>query len=178
MAEELWALGADLRVGDLAFGLGIPILLKSQRVYEMLGALLLPLLTQLPIRWLYPTGKEQERIVPKFGGFYEWAEVIAGDFLLIRKHLPAPRPSSPVPLSGKVVLTNTTTPEDVELLRSLGVSLLVTTTPELNGRTFGTNVMEGVIVAHLQRRPEELSREDYLRALKDLNWKPTVRKLG
>jgi hypothetical protein len=38
--------------------------------------------------------------------------------------------------------------------------------------------MEGVIVAHLQRRPEELSREDYLRALKDLNWKPTVRKLG
>jgi hypothetical protein len=108
----------------------------------------------------------------------QWAEVIAGDFLLIRKHLPAPRPSSPVPLSGKVVLTNTTTPEDVELLRSLGVSLLVTTTPELNGRTFGTNVMEGVIVAHLQRRPEELSREDYLRALKDLNWKPTVRKLG
>jgi hypothetical protein len=49
MAEELWALGADLRVGDLAFGLGIPVLLKSQRVYETLGTLLLPLLTQLPI---------------------------------------------------------------------------------------------------------------------------------
>jgi hypothetical protein len=177
MAEELWALGADLRVGDLAFGLGIPILIKSQRVYEILGALLLPLLTKLPISWLYPTGKEQESIVPKFEPFYRWAEVIAGDFLLIRKHLPVPRPPSPVPLLGKVVLTNTTTPEDVELLRSLGVSLLITTTPELNGRTFGTNVMEGVIVAHLQRRPEELSREDYLRALKELNWKPTVRKL-
>jgi len=177
MAEELWALGADLRVGDLAFGLGIPILIKSQRVYEILGALLLPLLTKLPISWLYPTGKEQESIVPKFEPFYRWAEVIAGDFLLIRKHLPVPRPPSPVPLLGKVVLTNTTTPEDVELLRSLGVSLLITTTPELNGRTFGTNVMEGVIVAHLQRRPEELSREDYLRALKELNWKPAVRKL-
>lgn len=177
MAEELWALGADLRVGDLAFGLGIPILIKSQRVYEILGALLLPLLTKLPISWLYPTGKEQESIVPKFEPFYRWAEVIAGDFLLIRKHLPVPRPPSPVPLLGKVVLTNTTTPEDVELLRSLDVSLLITTTPELNGRTFGTNVMEGVIVAHLQRRPEELSREDYLRALKELNWKPTVRKL-
>ncbi len=177
MAEELWALGADLRVGDLAFGLGIPVLIKSQRLYEFLGALLLPLLTKLPISWLYPTGKEQERIIPKFEPFYRWAEVIAGDFLLIRKHLPAPCPLSPVPLFGKVVLTNTTTPEDVELLSSLGVSLLITTTPELNGRTFGTNVMEGVIVAHLQRRPEELSREDYLRALKDLNWKPTVRKL-
>ena len=177
MAEELWALGADLRVGDLAFGLGIPVLIKSQRLYELLGAMFLPLLTKLPISWLYPTGKEQERIIPKFEPFYRWAEVIAGDFLLIRKHLPVPRPSSPVPLLGKVVLTNTTTPEDVELLRSLGVSLLITTTPELNGRTFGTNVMEGVIVAHLQRRPEELSREDYLRALKDLGWKPTVRKL-
>ncbi|MEJ7613187.1 MAG: quinate 5-dehydrogenase [Candidatus Fervidibacter sacchari] len=177
MAEELWALGADLRVGDLAFGLGIPVLIKSQRLYELLGAMFLPLLTKLPISWLYPTGKEQERIIPKFEPFYRWAEVIAGDFLLIRKHLPVPRPSSPVPLLGKVVLTNTTTPEDVELLRSLGVSLLITTTPELNGRTFGTNVMEGVIVAHLQRRPEELSREDYLRALEDLNWKPTVRKL-
>jgi len=177
MVEELWALGADLRVGDLAFGLGIPALIKSQRLYEFLGALLLPLLTKLPISWLYPTGKEQERIIPKFEPFYRWAEVIAGDFLLIRKHLPVPRPPSPVPLLGKVVLTNTTTPEDVELLSSLGVSLLITTTPELNGRTFGTNVMEGVIVAHLQRRPEELSREDYLRALKDLNWKPTVRKL-
>jgi len=177
MAEELWALGADLRVGDLAFGLGIPVLIKSQRLYEILGAIFLPLLTKLPISWLYPTGKEQESIVPKFEPFYRWAEVIAGDFLLIRKHLPVPRPSSPVPLLGKVVLTNTTTPEDVELLRSLGVSLLITTTPELNGRTFGTNVMEGVIVAHLQRRPEELSREDYLRALEDLNWKPTVRKL-
>jgi len=177
MAEELWALGADLRVGDLAFGLGIPVLIKSQRLYELLGAMFLPLLTKLPISWLYPTGKEQESIVPKFEPFYRWAEVIAGDFLLIRKHLPVPRPSSPVPLLGKVVLTNTTTPEDVELLRSLGVSLLITTTPELNGRTFGTNVMEGVIVAHLQRRPEELSQEDYLRALEDLNWKPTVRKL-
>jgi len=178
MAEEFWKLGADLRVGDLAFGLGIPFLIKSQRVYETLGAIFLPLIVQLPIRWIYPTGERQERIEPKFGNFYHWAEVIAGDFLLIRKHLPVASQSSPAPLSGKVVLTNTTTPEDVEILRRLGVSLLITTTPELDGRTFGTNVMEGVIVAHLQRRPEELTREDYMRALKDLGWQPNVRELG
>jgi len=178
MAEEFWALGADLRVGDLAFGLGIPLLLKSRRVYETLGAIFLPLIVQLPISWIYPTGKEQERIEPKFEHFYRWAEVIAGDFLLIRKHLPIPSPKSPAPLNGKIVLTNTTTVEDVELLRQLGVSLLITTTPELDGRTFGTNVIEGVIVAHLQRRPNELSKDDYMRALKDLGWRPTVRKLG
>lgn len=176
MAEELWSLGADLRVGDLAFGLEIPLLLKSQRLYELLGMLFLPLLTKLPIRWLYPIGKEQEQIVPKFEHFYLWAEIIAGDFLLIRKHLPLPRSSSHFPLRSKIILTNTTTSDDVALLRSMGISLLITTTPELDGRTFGTNVMEGVIVAHLQRGPQELSREDYLKALKELGWKPTVRK--
>jgi len=178
MAEEFWALGADLRVGDLAFGLGIPVLLKSQRAYETLGTSLLPLLTQLPIRWLYPTGKEQERIVPKFAEFYAWAEVIAGDFLLIRKHLPMPTSSCPKPLQGKIVLTNTTTPDDVALLWELGLATLITTTPELNGRTFGTNVLEGIIVAHFQRCPEELTRDDYLRALSEMGWKPTVRKLN
>ncbi len=178
MAEEFWRLGADLRVGDLAFGLGIPLLIKSRRVYETLGALLLPLIVQFPISWIYPTGKEQERIEPRFERFYLWAEVIAGDLLLIRKHLPIPRPSSPVPLLGKIILTNTTTKDDVELLRQLGVSLLITTTPELDGRTFGTNVMEGVIVAHLHRRPDELTRDDYTQALKELGWQPTVRKLA
>lgn len=178
MAEEFWKLGTDLRVGDLAFGLGIPLLIKSQRVYETLGTILLPLIVQFPISWIYPTGKEQERIEPKFERFYRWAEIIAGDFLLIRKHLPIPSPQSPVPLIGKIILTNTTTADDVELLRQLGVSLLITTTPELDGRTFGTNVMEGVIVAHLQRRPNELTRDDYMRALKELSWQPTVRKLN
>lgn len=178
MAEEFWKLGADLRIGDLAFGLGIPVLIKSQRIYEALGAIFLPLIVQLPISWIYPTGKKQERIEPKFERFYRWAEVIAGDFLLIRKHLPIPNPKSPVPLSGKIVLTNTTTKDDVELLRQLGISLLITTTPELDGRTFGTNVMEGVIVTHLQRRPDELTKDDYMRALRDLGWQPTVRKLS
>ncbi|MCX7643468.1 MAG: quinate 5-dehydrogenase [Armatimonadetes bacterium] len=178
MAEELWNLGADLCVGDLAFGLGIPLLIKSQRLYEFLGAILLPLIVQLPIGWIYPTGKKQEHIKPKFERFYRWAEVIAGDFLLIRKHLPIPNSQSPTPLKDKIVLTNTTTREDVELLGRLGISLLITTTPELDGRTFGTNVMEGVLVAHLRRRPDELSREDYMVALEKLGWQPNVRKLN
>jgi len=104
--------------------------------------------------------------------------VIAGDFLLIRKHLPMPTSSCPKPLQGKIVLTNTTTPDDVALLRELGLATLITTTPELNGRTFGTNVLEGIIVAHFQRCPEELTRDDYLRALSEMGWKPTVRQLN
>lgn len=178
MTDELWNLGADLRIGDLAFGLGVPIFLKSRYAYETLGALLLPILTKMPIRFLYPTGKEQERITPKFGDAYSWAEVIAGDFLLIRKHLPIPNVQCPMskPLQDKIVLTNTTTQDDRELLRQLGVSLLITTTPELDGRTFGTNVMEGIIIAHLGRHPEGLTHDDYLAAIKQLGWTPTVRQ--
>jgi len=41
-------------------------------------------------------------------------------------------------------LTNTTTSENVEELKKRGVSLLITTTPVIEGRSFGTNVLEGV----------------------------------
>jgi hypothetical protein len=86
---------------------------------------------------------------------YRWAEVIAGDFHLIRRYMPPQLP-------GKVVLTNTVTAADVEDLRRRGVALLVTTTPEMGGRSFGTNVIEAVLVAASGRRPEELRPEDYL----------------
>ncbi|MFA0775981.1 MAG: hypothetical protein THHGLFOP_001507 [Candidatus Fervidibacter sp.] len=38
--------------------------------------------------------------------------------------------------------------------------------------------MEGIIVAHFQRRPKELMRDDYLRALSEMGWQPTVRQLN
>jgi len=46
-------------------------------------------------------------------------------------------------------LTNTTTSENVEELKKRGVSLLITTTPVIEGRSFGTNVLEGVFTALL-----------------------------
>jgi hypothetical protein len=66
--------------------------------------------------------------------------VVAGDFLYIRKHIPDG-------MDGKTVLTNTTTEEDRRMLAAKGVKRVITTTPVLDGRSFGTNVMEGVIVA-------------------------------
>jgi hypothetical protein len=50
-------------------------------------------------------------------------------------------------MQGKVVVTNTTTPEDVEFFRKVGIKYLVTTTPVLEGRSFGTNMMEAALVA-------------------------------
>jgi hypothetical protein len=62
--------------------------------------------------------------------------------------------------------------------RLRGVSVLVTTTPELDGRSFGTNVMEGVLVALAGKRPEEMQPEDYLHLLRRLGWSPRVARLA
>jgi hypothetical protein len=53
----------------------------------------------------------------------------------------------PKRLDGKLILTNTVTQRDVEDLRDRGVARLVTTTPEFAGRSFGTNVVEALLVA-------------------------------
>jgi hypothetical protein len=53
----------------------------------------------------------------------------------------------PDDMQGKVIVTNTTTPEDVELFRKCGVKYLLTTTPVMDGRSFGTNMMEAALVA-------------------------------
>ena len=50
----------------------------------------------------------------------------------------------------ELVVTNTTTPQDVELFRKCGVKYLVTTTPVLEGRSFGTNMMEAALIAVLR----------------------------
>jgi hypothetical protein len=76
-----------------------------------------------------------------------------------------------------MVITNTTTDEDVAKLRALGLEKLVTTTPRLDGRSPGTNVMEGVLVALSGKRPEELTEQDYLDLLAQLQWEPQVEYL-
>ena len=84
----------------------------------------------------------------------------------------------PDDLKGKTILTNTITADDVSELKKRGVKLLITTTPELDGRSFGTNVMEGVLVALSGRKPSELTPGDYLKLLAQLNWQPRVEVLN
>jgi hypothetical protein len=106
-----------------------------------LATLLIPIVTRFfPFEWIYPTGEKQEIREPKYVKWYEWATVITGDCHYIKKHMPDN-------MQGKVIVTNTTTPEDVTLFKKCGVKYLVTTTPVLEGRSFGTNMMEAALVA-------------------------------
>lgn len=170
MAETLDELGANCIFGDLMFNVAVPVVIPSLQALQGIGGILLPLVVQLPFQWLYPTGERQDEIIPRFHHAWEWADIIVGDFLIIRRYMPDD-------LSGKVIVTNTTTEQDVAELRRRGVRLLVTSTPVLDGRAFATNVLEGIFVCLLGRPPAELGPEDYLGLADRLGWEPTVRDL-
>ena len=154
---------------DLMFGLGVPIAVHSLRTLRILAAILMPVLGHLPLSLVYPTGSKQHQIVPKFGRWYGWATVIAGDFNYIKRHLPDR-------LDGKIVVTNTTTEADCELLKGRGVKYLVTSTPRLQGRTFGTNVMEALLTA-LAGKGRRLTQAELREMMRQVEIAPAVVRL-
>ena len=137
--------GCEVTFGDLMFALDVPIPVRRLSTVHLLARVLLPALTWLPFSWVYPVGEEQEKEPStKYSRFYVEADIIAGDFLQIWSNLPDD-------LSGKVIITNTTTAQNVEALQQRNLHLLVTTTPRLEGRSFGTNVMEAVCRCLIER---------------------------
>ena len=170
LAEELVSAGADTVFGDLLFGLGLPVPIRSPQMLARLAAVVAPVITRLPISWFYPTGGKQQQSTPKFARYFQEADVIAGDFHFIRRYMPGHLP-------GKTIITNTVTREDEEYLRERGVTTLVTTTPEMGGRSFGTNILEGILVALAQKRPEDMTTEDYSRLLDEIDARPRIKSL-
>ncbi|NTU75059.1 MAG: hypothetical protein HGA86_02945 [Anaerolineaceae bacterium] len=45
-------------------------------------------------------------------------------------------------------MTNTTTSENIEMLRKRGVKVVITTSPRWQGRSFGIILMEAMLVAY------------------------------
>lgn len=170
MADEMHSRGARLRLGDLVFSLGIPIALSSLPTLDVISRVLAPVICRLPMSMLYPTGDRQNEITPKFARLYREADVIAGDLHFIRRYMPDD-------LYGKVILTNTVTRDNVDEFRERGVSTLITTTPELDGRSFGTNILEGILVALSAEGREEISEEDYAGLLERMDLQPRVEQL-
>jgi len=160
MAESFAQAGCKTLYGDLAFVLGIPVAIKSLKSLHMIASFLMPVICRLPIKMLYPSGLSQEVNTPKFNKMFEQADIIAGDFLYIKKYLPRS-------ISGKIIVTNTVTPKDIEMLRERGAKLLVTSTPELNGRSFGTNVMEALACVLIGKKPEDITSDEYHKLLCD-----------
>jgi hypothetical protein len=162
--------GYECVFGDFMFALDIPIPLHSERAVKILAALVAPIAGRLPFKWLYPTGEKQEQRTPKWEKYYEWANVIAGDFHFIKRFIPFKLP-------GKVIVTNTTTPDDVKMLREIGIKYLVTTTPVYDGRSFGTNMLEAALVA-AAGKGRKLSHAELLELIDQLKLEPQIQELN
>ncbi|MBV8530280.1 MAG: quinate 5-dehydrogenase [Candidatus Eremiobacteraeota bacterium] len=171
MAQALVDAGADVLFGDFIFALDKDMPVRDLHEFERLAERYLPDACKLPFQFFYPTGKKQEKPPePKYPKYYEQAEIIAGDFHFMRQFMPAR-------LDGKIVLTNTVTQANVDELATRGVSMLITTTPDIGGRSFGTNVLEAVLVALLGKSWNEVVPADYERLLRVLHLKPRVLRL-
>lgn len=172
MSEAFVEAGCKVTFGDLIFALNIDKPISDLETVKKLADELLPKMCTKPFHLLYPTGESQDREPdPKYTKYYDQADVIAGDFHLIRKYMPKD-------LSGKIIVTNTTTSKDVDDLRKRGVSWLVTTTPELEGRSFGTNVMEAALITLIDKPWQEVTPDDYRVLLKKLGLKPRIERLN
>lgn len=170
LAEGFYEAGCEMAYGDLLFVLGIPILIRRKASLDRIIHMLTPIVAQLPFSWLYPTGSEQDKPPSSARtGLYADFDIIAGDFQFVRKFMPED-------MGGKWVVTNTTTASDVEFLRDRGVELLVTTTPRIDGRSFGTNVIEAALVAY-SGSSAELDPTQYLRLIAEARIEPDVQWL-
>jgi hypothetical protein len=169
LARAVAEMSDDIILGDLMFGLGLPIAIRGLDRYRKLARLLLPIVSHFPMHMLY-YGSSGAQPKPKYQRYWEKADLIAGDFLFMRKYMPDD-------LAGKTVVTNTTTAENVELLRARGVRWLITTTPRYEGRSFGTNMLEATLTAYAGKgRP--LSDAELNALIDELELRPSVQKLN
>lgn len=172
MAEALVEAGCETTFCDMMFSLDVPIPLRSLGSVKVVAALLLPIITKMPFKWFYPQGAAQDKPPePKWTQYYAEADVLAGDFVSIRAHMPDD-------LEGKIVLTNTTTAKNVEELRERGLHLLVTTTPRFEGRSFGTNVMEATLLALMDKPQSEVTPADFLDLIERIPLEPNIEVLN
>jgi hypothetical protein len=126
--------------GDLIFGLNLPTPIKSEKKLVLIAKCLLPIVSRLPFRWIYPLGDKQLIHTPRAEKLFNSVSVIAGDCHYIRKYMPKL-------VKAQILITNTTTNDDIEMFKNAGIKYLITTTPIYDNRSYGTNMLEAALVA-------------------------------
>ncbi len=173
MAEAFVEIGCPCVFGDLIFNIGLDFPLTTLAEIEDLALRYRTRLLTVPFHMLYPTGSAQDakEADPKFAKYYEAADVIAGDGHLILRHLPEK-------VAGKGVVTNTTRAHSVARFKDAGVRWLATTTPEMEGLSGATNLMEAALVALIERPLSEITPTDYEEWIERLGWHGAVQELN
>jgi len=133
LAQAAAEVSDQIVLGDLMVALGIPISVEGIATFKRVARLLLPFVSYFPMNMLF-YGSSKILREPKYHKFWEQSDLLAGDFLFMKKYVIDD-------LTGKTVITNTTTAANLEFMRKRGVKLVITTTPRYEDRSFGTNLM-------------------------------------
>jgi len=165
LAEAAAEVSNQIVLGDLMVALGIPIAIRGIPMFKRVARLLLPIVSYFPMSMLFygSSGAVRE---PKYLKFWRESDLLAGDFLFMRKYVADD-------LSGKTVITNTTTENNLEFLRERGVHRVITTTPRYAGRSFGTNLMEAALTAYAGKG-RSLTDNELNDLIDELDLRPTV----
>jgi len=167
LAQAAAQVSERIVLGDLMVALGVPIPIYGIPAFKRVARVMLPFVSYFPMSMIFYGSGGAER-QPKYIKFWRESDLLAGDFLFMRKYVADD-------LGGKTVVTNTTTEANLQFLRERGVKRVITTTPRYEGRSFGTNMMEAALTAYAGLgRP---LTEDELNALIDeLDLRPSVQE--
>lgn len=165
LAEAVAEVADRTVFGDLMVALGVPLPVYGIPAFKRVARIMLPIVSYFPMSMLFygSDGAEQK---PKYVKYFEESDLIAGDFLFMRKYMPAN-------LKGKTIVTNTTTEDNIGLLKERGVKTVITTTPRYEGRTFGTNMTEAMLTAYAGKG-RKLSDDELNGLIDGLGLYPTV----
>ena len=165
LAEAVAEVAERTVFGDLMVALGVPIPIYGIPAFKRDARVMLPIVSHFPMSMIFygSDGAEHE---PKYTKYFAESDLIAGDFLFMRKYMPTD-------LSGKTIVTNTTTEDNIALLKERGVKRIITTTPRFDGRSFGTNMNEAMLTAYAGRR-RRLSDDELNGLIDELGIRPTL----
>jgi len=154
--------------GDLMVALGVPLPIYGIPAFKRVARIMLPIVSHFPMSMIF-YGSDGAEHKPKYVKHFEESDLIAGDFLFMRKYMPHD-------LKGKTIVTNTTTEDNIALLKERGVKTVITTTPRYEGRSFGTNMNEAMLTAYAGKG-RRLTDDELNMLIDDLGLLPTVSHL-
>lgn len=170
LAYSFENLGFNMIYGDLMIALKLPIPVKSLKTGQILAKIFAPIATKLlPYHFIYPTSKNLIR-KEKYTYYFNWADIIAGDFNYILQR-------APLNLKDKILVTTTVTSENINEMKERKVKYIITTYPQINGRAFGANVIEALLIA-LSEKKRILTHIEYKQLIDLLKFYPQIIKLN
>ena len=173
MAQVLNSYTHRIYFGDPIFHLNLPFALSSFKQLERYADLVLPALCRAPYGKLCPVGREQDLRTPRGTRHFDQADIIAGDYVYIRRF-------APDNLRRKIIITNTLSAADVEDLRQRGAESLITITPPLDDEHpfVGTNVIEAIFVSSMDLPLDQITEDDYLNLVARSQLEPRITVLN